>query len=134
MNINLNPDKNLQTICDEFTAYFPLLKIEFYRKSHKVGEGSSSKSQLDKNLSLLEVNILFIQNNFIFSKNSTVKDFEEMFEKLTSISIQVFRKTSSSWIQTIASDHWTLEMQQKEAEELNTKIDKDIPMDYQEQD
>lgn len=133
MKIILNPDKTLQAIQDEFTAFFPYLKIEFFRTEYKASSGYQDKEKLDLNLSLAEVNLLIETGTLEFDNTTKVVTFEKAFYDLSNIAIQVFRKTNSAWIQTIASDNWTLADQQKEAEALLTDADKEEPIDYHEQ-
>lgn len=133
MKITLNPDKTLQAIQKEFTAIFHCLKIEFFHAEYKMSSGYQDKEKLDLNLSLAEVNLLFEACELEFEIETKVATFERSFFDLSNIAIQVFRKTNSAWIQTIASDNWTLAEQQKEAEALLSETDKEEPIDYHEQ-
>lgn len=133
MKIILNPDKTLQAIQEEFRAYFPCLKIEFFHAEYKARDGYQDKKKLDLNLSLAEVNLLIETCTLEFDNTTKVATFEKNFFDLSNIAVQVFRKTNSAWIQTIASDDWSLAEQQKEAEALLTDADKEEPIDYHEQ-
>jgi len=133
MKINLNPDKTLQAIQEEFMAFFPYLKIEFFHAEYKVSSGYQDKEKLDLNLSMAEVNLLVETCTLEFDNTTKVSAFEKEFFNLSNIAIQVFRKTNSVWIQTIASDNWSLAEQQKEAEALLRDTDKEEPIDYHEQ-
>jgi hypothetical protein len=47
--------------------------------------------------------------------------------------VQIFRKSGRNWLMTHGSDLWTLEEQDKKAEEMDMEIEQsDIP-DYKEQ-
>lgn len=133
MNIILHPDKTLLTIQQEFTTFFPFLKLEFFHAEYKTNVGYSNKKKLDLSLSLVEVNLLIEPCTFEFDNSMKVSSFEKSFFELTHIVVQIFRKTTSAWIQTIASDDWSLAEQQKEAAILLSEIDKDEPIDYHEQ-
>lgn len=133
MKIILNPDKKLQAIQKEFSSFFSFLKIEFFHAEYKESVGFSDHEKLDINLSLTEVNLFSDSSALEFDNTTKVAAFEKAFYDLSKIAIQVYRKTNSAWIQTIASDKWTLEEQQIEAEALLTDSDKDEPIDYHEQ-
>jgi hypothetical protein len=133
MKINITFNKTLKEIQSEFQNYFPHLKIEFYHKIHKKGEGSENDSELDNNLTVAEVNLLIENSVWEFSSETKVSELEDEFKNLTKFSTQVFRKTKSSWIQTIATDDWTLNEQELEAIEMCSDINKEDPIDYHEQ-
>jgi hypothetical protein len=48
-------------------------------------------------------------------KEMKVAELETAFEKIFGLSVQVFRKSEGIWIQTTASDSWTLNRQNSEA-------------------
>ena len=47
MHIQLNDNTTLQQIKDVFSDYYPYLRIEFYRKPHKMFETSQEKDLID---------------------------------------------------------------------------------------
>jgi hypothetical protein len=133
MKIILEPNKTLEAIQEEFISYFPFLNLAFFHSEYKANEGYTNKVKLDLNLSLIEVNLLIENSTLTFEETMKVSEFEKAFFDLTTIAIQVLRKTKNSWIQTIASDHWSLGEQQMEAEALLKEPNKEEPLDYHDQ-
>jgi hypothetical protein len=65
--------------------------------------------------------------------NMTAMQVENAFGDTFGLNVQIFRKSGSNWLMTHSSDLWTLEEQDKKAEEKDMVIEKlEIP-DYKEQ-
>lgn len=106
-------EKSLREIKDIFTFIFPGLKIEFYKAPHQKNELSPQSSQYDENLRLSEINSNLLNDEFMFSPEKTVAEFEREFENKFGIHVQVFRRSNELWLQTAATDDWTLEVQNR---------------------
>ncbi len=109
----INSNKRLREIQQEFAAAFPYLRIQFYASPHSVGEGSSIKEQISDEHPLHEVQRKVGKGNFTIDANMTVGDFEKRFSEQFGISVQVFRKSGSMWMQTTSTDGWTLAEQNR---------------------
>lgn len=105
--------KKLVALKKEFHAMFPFLRIEFYSGQHEVGKGSPKELQLDQDKTIFEVSGKEINENYEVLPTMTVKEVEMYFDNHLGLNVQVFRKSGNLWIQTSATDHWTLEQQNR---------------------
>jgi hypothetical protein len=115
----------LNGIKSEFHVMFPFLKLEFYRQAHQSNEASPKADQIsgDGVLSEMAGHSLDIEINI--RPDMTVAEFENEFSDKTGLSVQVFRNSNGVWLQTSATDTWTLEKQNGKGERsgMNYHID-----------
>ena len=62
----------------------------------------------------------------------TVKEMEADFQDKLKIGVHVFRKSGINWLQTGATDNWTLAEQNTHAKEMLEELPKEEPEDYHE--
>jgi hypothetical protein len=132
MKLTIEITDNFEKTQQQFSSFFPLLKIEFYDSRHKAGEGTHKSHELPFSSEWSS----FISKNTSIQllENMKVSEFEKLFSETTGLGVQVFRKSKSAWLQTIATDSWTLHEQQLKAEEMENPVDDSIePEDYHEQ-
>lgn len=96
-----------------FRRKFPYLKIEFYRHSHKEGEGTKDVYLLNSEMMVGEVRSIHNSGFFPLDGSMKTATFEQMLQKIYGLNTQVFRKSYGKWLQTWATDVWTLEEQNK---------------------
>jgi hypothetical protein len=63
----------------------------------------------------------------------TVMQVEKAFGDSFGLNVQIFRKSGRNWLMTHSSDLWTLEEQDKKAEEMDMEIEQPDISDYKEQ-
>ncbi len=51
--------------------------------------------------------------------NMTVAELEQNFNDVYGLSVQVFRKSGNVWLETTATDDWTLKSQNEQGQELS---------------
>jgi hypothetical protein len=96
---------------DRFSECFPFLKIEFYRNSHKWKQHSSLSDLIQPAETIgsirknHEQGILEIKS--WYQTGRVEKDFKEKF----GLNVQIYRKRSNGWTQTISTDNLTLREQ-----------------------
>jgi hypothetical protein len=131
MELIIHGGRRLFEVQIEFQKFCPNLKIEFYTQKHKVREGSNKKDIMNNELFLGEIRDGH-SGHFNIHKEMKVSELETAFEEIFGLSVQVFRKSEGIWIQTTASDSWTLDEQNKDAAEHNTFVEEIIDsMDQQ---
>lgn len=116
----ITSDTTTDTIKNWFSDKFPLLKIEFYATEHQIGEGSSNSSIVTKNTSIADIGYKNNSNDkeveiIIFEDYST-NLVEHIFKSRLNLNIQIFRFTNNHWIQTTATDNWTIKEQMERAQ------------------
>ena len=98
---------------EEFQKKFPYLKIEFYAGQHQAGEGSRVEETLDPQLTIGAVRSRRKEGDLYINEALEVRELEKMFAEDYGLNVQVFRQSGHLWMQTSASDHWTLEKQNR---------------------
>ncbi len=96
-----------------FNSAYSHLKVKFYSKSHDEFEGSSEKNEVDSETLLSVVNPELKDADIDISEDITVQELENNFEEKFGLHAQVFRKSNHLWLQTSATDDWSLGEQQR---------------------
>ncbi|MFZ1749461.1 MAG: hypothetical protein WAU01_04695 [Saprospiraceae bacterium] len=101
----------VQDIFDQFHTLFPYLKLEFYKHGHAENKGSKIEDQVSHESRLKSLNPHIETTEMEIDPLMTVSELEQMMKEKFNLHVQVFRKSSDLWLQTSATDHWTLEKQ-----------------------
>ncbi len=119
MTITINDHRKIHAIQEEFTSVFPFLKLEFFSKPHTQGGASPKKLMKNSSHTLGECRTIHNNGNISITPQMTVNDLEQRFSDVYGLSVQVFRKSGSSWLETTVTDAWTLEEQNQQGESLS---------------
>lgn len=117
MDILISNKQTLGEIKAAFSSKFPHLKLEFYEHAHKEGEGSPERYLLDDELSVGEIRNIHSEGHLSINANQKVNTLESRFKEIYGLNVQVFRKSNKLWMQTTATDDWTLAHQEQKGEE-----------------
>jgi hypothetical protein len=109
----INDKRSLHSIQSEFTRNYPFLKIEFYKTAHMDCEGSTEKERWDSPKTIGEIRKKHNSGEMKIRDNMSVSELEKTLCDNFGLYAQVFRRSGSIWLQTTASDHWTLEEQNR---------------------
>lgn len=104
-------EMKIKDIQHAFSQMFPSLKVEFFSGKHTEGEGSPLKTRLDADLTLSQVRLAHNEGDFAVRRDMPVGQFEKEFFERFGLNIQVLRRSGTIWMQTTATDSWTLEEQ-----------------------
>ena len=99
------------------------MAIEFFKTPHKIGEGSAKNLLHHSNRFVRDCRLKQTDGELEISESMTVSELEQAFQKQFGLSIQVFRKSGNVWLETSATDAWTLVQQNNEGMELSTQMD-----------
>jgi hypothetical protein len=120
MTISLRKNRKLKEIQHEFNTIFPYLRIDFFNVLHKTEEVTSNNFIIDNEKMIGE----YVKRNDVkkmsVDPKMTVSHFEQSFNPL-GIGVQVFRKSGKIWLETGATDSWSLEDQNKEGESITNQ-------------
>jgi hypothetical protein len=109
--MKIRDDKMLKELQEEFNYEFPFLKIEFYRNSHRMGQGSPACEQLSPMMLIGDIRKIHNAGYVNLDGNLTVGALEQTFRNIFDLNVQVFRKSFGRWVQSWSSDSWTLKEQ-----------------------
>ena len=111
MNLQLQAQKSIKELKQEFSNSFPFLKIEFFVRGHQAGEASPLSEELPVTATLIEVTGVLREGTLTINPKDTVAAVEKRLEHEFGLPAQIFRKQKGVWIETTATDHLTLEEQ-----------------------
>lgn len=118
--MRISDDRTIANIQAEFNTKFPYLKLEFYNEPHQIGEGSLTKSLIDSTQTIKAVRTIHIEGNLSINGHLKVSTLEQTFKDNYGLNVQVFRKSGSLWLQTTATDEWTLADQNRKGEQFRS--------------
>jgi len=118
MYLTIDDSQKISDIQQEFTKKFPYLRIEFFYTPHLSGKGSRKEDMINSAHIIGKLRNQHLNGSITVNPAMTVTDLEEAFSKKFGLSVQVFRKSGSVWLETIVTDGWTLDEQNKEGEML----------------
>ena len=124
MTLFINHTTTVADVQAAFAAAFPYLKIEFFTRTHDVGESTWSKFMIFSRQERFGKLAAFKGNDvpFELSGAMSVADFEQNFQKQFGIGVQVFRKSMGSWLITSSTDKWSLAEQNDKGHESATTL------------
>lgn len=122
MTITIAPDRTLSSISEEFNRKFPYLKLRFFSQTHDPGTVTSDRYRLDSGLTVREVGDFKHEESLRIDGHTKVRTFEATLQELFGIGVQVLRRSGGIWLQTSATDEWTLSKQNREGEIDSTPI------------
>ena len=117
MRLYIEKEARVDDLKKMFTACYPFLKIEFYKK------------QLLPHTNTVKKEMIFINSNLVLPANSpdrnvidldinrTVAEVEADFASM-GLFAEVFRKSGNVWVETSLTSDWTLRQQNLEGEEI----------------
>lgn len=109
--MKINKDTRTNDLNDAFISLFPYLKLSFYKKSHDHFHGSEKQDEFKEVVSLGTLNPEMNEGEITWQGEMSVDQLETYFETTFGLHVQVFRKSGDIWLQTSATDHWTLNEQ-----------------------
>jgi hypothetical protein len=119
----ITDSKTIEEIQAEFNGKFPSLKIEFYKEAHSAKEGSPDSIKWDSGNTIEAIRKVHNSGNFSIRQDQKISTLEANFVEQYGLNVQVFYKSGDLWLQTMATDEWTLKQQNDRAESF-TKFQK----------
>lgn len=120
-SITITADKTLASINEEFMAHFPNLRLQFYTETHASGEESSLWDTANMNLPLNQVGTFDHDETLSINGHLKTSTFEQHFQELFGLGVQVMYFKDGTWHQTRTSDEWTLSQQNTQSENNRAK-------------
>lgn len=111
--MNIYGHQTLANIRADFRSVFNGLDIRFYKLHHEDHAGSKDGDEYDMSATVNSINGELESCELDLSPERTVSELEEEFEGVVGIPVQIFRRSKDLWLQTISTDHWTLEVQNR---------------------
>jgi hypothetical protein len=113
VKILIDNDKSLGDIQREFSLHYLFLRIEFFKSNESNGlirrEKLKDEYRLDTKNSI-SINI---------GRDRTINDVKKDFFEKADLIVQIYRKSGNVWVETSHTNHWPLEQQNFEGEQMN---------------
>jgi len=109
--MNITKDTTTTAVNESFVATFPYLKLAFYKRPHEHFHGSAKKDEVAEETTLGNLNPEMKAGKVEWQGDMSVDKLETYMEDSFGLHVQVFRKSADIWLQTSATDHWTLDEQ-----------------------
>lgn len=119
MNIHISDDVTIKGIQKEFSSLFPYLKLEFFSRPHQTGKGSEKKYMKTEDALLRDFRLVHSDGDLMIEGDMTVSNLENLFKNHYGLYVQVFRRSGKLWLETTATDSWTLSVQNEQGAELS---------------
>ncbi len=119
MKLHIDHTLTIDSLQKEFNAEFPYLKLEFFSEAHTKGKPTAGKHMHSQNLTLAEVGLDSISKFIDIPGDMPVHKLEETLKDNFGMNVQVFRKSGKIWLETTATDDWTLSYQNEQGKELS---------------
>jgi hypothetical protein len=116
MYITIEPTQTLGASNSNFQKFFGLLRLDFYASTHNSGALSDDLALVSYDQTWADLG-LQTEQRIDFDKSMSVAAFEAMFKEL-GFGVQVMRNSKGVWLQTSATDDWSLGEQQSRAQEM----------------
>jgi hypothetical protein len=119
MGVEINDDRKISEIQEDFAKAFPFLKIVFYSNTDKTAS-SSNKYILIKNISKKIGNYRKEpkRTSCIIMPEQSVHEIELFFKEHYNLFVHVLRKSGKAWLEPIATGEWSLAKQNSLGEQL----------------
>ena len=127
----INMQQTVAGIQTQFNSQYPFLKIEFFRQAPVSGIGNAKNKMIIHDMKLDAIHGISKIGKIKLSNQMTVNELENCFEKEYGLFVQVFRKSGKIWLETTATDNWTLEQQNEEGKYLDQhlNVNRENPQD-----
>lgn len=108
MKITINDHRKIYAIQKSFSEMFPFLKLEFFSKPHTAKGASPKKLLVNQSKTIGQCRVVHSKGTLTILPQMTINDLEQGFNDTFGLTVRVFRKSGKNWLETSATDMWTL--------------------------
>lgn len=119
--MKITNNRTLADLQKDFEKLFPFLQINFYDTTYQRGRSCNKLHLLDPKLTVGSVRGNTNTGYFTIDEEMAVGTFEQLLWDLYGLHVQVFRKSYGKWLQTWATDNWSLRDQNHRSEIMGDK-------------
>lgn len=133
MILHIEKMMSLEHVQQTFSRHYPHLKIVFFIDRNKDNHLKADERIQNLKMSIGSIREVAYDGYIQIESSMTVIQVENAFWDSFGLNVQIFRKSGRNWLMTHSSDLWTLEEQDKKAEEMDMEIEQSDISDYKEQ-
>ena len=101
MKIQINDHQEILAVQEEFSKFFPKIRIEFLGKPSKVGNPPSEKL-VKATKTLGDCRVVHNKGELTLSPATTISDLKQTLADTYGLSAVFFRKAGDNWVETTA--------------------------------
>lgn len=119
MSVVITKNKKIREVQQDFNLFFPYLQVEFFTFKSEFGKTKEKVCIFDRNRTIGEFSPQTTDiATFTITPTHKLNELEKEFQEKFGLAIQVFRKSGRVWLDTISTNSWTMEQQNRYGEEL----------------
>jgi len=123
MELRIEKGNLIKDIQKEFNMAYPFLKIEFFKLPFHEPKRKLLKNEKITGAEPVSKSEKFLKSgNIIFNNKTTAAELENDFWEIFGLSIKLFRKSGTLWIETTLTDNWSLEKQNEEGAFMSAPV------------
>ena len=115
MKIHITRNLLVDDLNKRFQGVYPYLKIHFFRSGQKKTERSN---RVIKGVCLHDIAPWMKEGIITIKGTMKVRELEDLFITFFLLKVQVMRRSGNIWLETTATDDWTLAHQNEHGEEI----------------
>ena len=120
--LRIDSSQTISGVQKQFNDLYSFLRLEFFRQPPVSGAGNAKNKMITYDMKLRDIQNIIKTGEIKVSNQTLVSELENQFEKEFGLYVQVFRKSGKIWLETTATDNWTLEQQNEEGKSLNEQL------------
>ena len=120
--LRIDSSQTISGVQKQFNDLYSFLRLEFFRQPPVSGAGNAKNKMITYDMKLRDIQNIVKAGEIKVSNQILVSELENQFEKEFGLYVQVFRKSGKIWLETTATDNWTLEQQNEEGKSLNEQL------------
>lgn len=122
VELRIDSTQTIRSVQKQFNDLYSFLRLEFFKQPPISGAGNAKNKMITSDMKLKDIQSNQKPGKIIVSRQTRVSELESQFEKEFGLYVQVFRKSGRVWLETTATDNWTLEQQDEEGKSLNEHL------------
>lgn len=122
MRIEISGKKKVGDIVSEFQDSYPYLTLNFYGARDGLLTGHTKQAIYPSDTALSEIQPELAEGYIDVPETMSVKQLEQRLRDLFRLNVQVLRRSGNVWLETTATDNWSLFHQNSHGRELTQKL------------
>jgi hypothetical protein len=119
MKLHIRDSRTIADVQKEFSKEFPYLKLEFFDAIHQDNKPTPKSRMYGHDKKLSACRKKHTDGEVEIAPAFTVSQLETELWNNFGLSVQVFRKSGTLWIETSLTDSWSLKRQNEEGQEFS---------------
>ena len=108
MKITINDHRKIFAVQEEFSKFYPHMKIEFLNKPNKVGGSHPEKIVKETSKTLGDCRVIHTKGELTLLHSMTVGDLNQALNDTYGLSVVIHRKSGDQWIDAKENEELSL--------------------------